>query len=432
MPKKEDCLYECRVGRIQADITTFWMLSRMCWIGTKLYNTAMWHARDTWDKTGKIPTGYDLHKIVQASYFHQFLHTHTSQKCADVVGQSFRSWYALRKEDPTAHPPGFRKKADLSTICFTQFGFHILPDGNISLSVGKKLRDELQYPKKYLPLKIDWNTALPQHGEIQQLEIVPREEGWFELHAKIKMPVPVWRQDGQVGCIDYGGKVPIAATFEDGQQHLFMGGAMHEQLHYLNKTKGQMQNSIMKKTKDKQKWTTAIGNLNDRVNGQKDHALHALADQFVQQCVQSDVKTVVGGKLKGIKKEKQTGKGKNWRKPAKQNWQQFPIRKLAGLVRYKLARHCIQYIEDDERGTSRGRCSICGCTDRKKLHRLKRGMFWCENCDTVQHADLNGSGNGLAKYLHHGVLVGAPTGSSGRLARPSVWRWDYHLWKVVS
>jgi hypothetical protein len=60
--------YECRVGRIDADITTFWILARMSWIETKLYNTALWSARETWDKIGKIPTGYDLQKVVLGSY----------------------------------------------------------------------------------------------------------------------------------------------------------------------------------------------------------------------------------------------------------------------------------------------------------------------------------------------------------------------------
>ena len=89
--------YECRVARIGSSITTHWMLSRMAWVATKLYNTAMWHAREAWDKTGKIPTGFELHKQVLESDYREHLHTHTDQKCADVVGRSFRSWFKLRK-----------------------------------------------------------------------------------------------------------------------------------------------------------------------------------------------------------------------------------------------------------------------------------------------------------------------------------------------
>ena len=43
-----DKYYECRVGRVNADITTFRVLARMGWVATKLYNTALWHSRDQW------------------------------------------------------------------------------------------------------------------------------------------------------------------------------------------------------------------------------------------------------------------------------------------------------------------------------------------------------------------------------------------------
>ena len=71
--------YECRVGRIEADITTFWILGRMSWIATKLYNTALWSAREAWKNTGKIPTGFDLQKVVLASDYHSYLPAHTYQ-----------------------------------------------------------------------------------------------------------------------------------------------------------------------------------------------------------------------------------------------------------------------------------------------------------------------------------------------------------------
>jgi putative transposase len=91
--------YECRVGRIDADITIFWILARMAWISTKLYNTALWAARETWKNTGKIPTGFDLQKAVLGSYFHSFVPAHTYQHAAHQVGNAFRSWFKLIKKE---------------------------------------------------------------------------------------------------------------------------------------------------------------------------------------------------------------------------------------------------------------------------------------------------------------------------------------------
>jgi putative transposase len=167
--------------------------------------------------------------------------------------------------------------------------------------------------------------------------------------------------------------------------------------------------------------------MSKRAAAQANHAIHALSSKFVEMCNLRSVKEVVVGDLKGIKK-KRDGTGKDWVDKSSQNWQQFPIAKLVAQVEYKLARLGIRLVEQDEHGTSKGRCSICGCEDHKKLHRVHRGLFHCENCGVVQNADVNGAGNQLARYLHREVEQSVSTGSSGALAAPSVYRWDAHRW----
>jgi hypothetical protein len=65
----------------------------MSWIATKLYNTALWSAREIWDKTGKIPTEYDAQKVVLGSCYHSFVPAQTYQHAAHQVGNAFRPWY---------------------------------------------------------------------------------------------------------------------------------------------------------------------------------------------------------------------------------------------------------------------------------------------------------------------------------------------------
>ena len=431
MDEEPERLYECRVGRIQADVTTFWMLSRMSWVGTKLYNTALWYSREVWQKTGKIPSKYDLQKVVNESWFHDFLPAHTYQNQAHRVRLAYQGWFVLRKKDKTANPPRFRKKEILSTIMFTQYGFKYR-DNKVQLTIGPKMREEFKYPNKFLSLNVAWNTPLPEKFEMQQVEIVSKK-GFFEVHAKLKLPEPEWKQTGQVVAIDLGMRNPIAAAFENGREDIFKGGEVLSELHYLNKTKHDLQHEIMKRTKGKKKGSKALSTFGARINAQKDHAIHAMTTQFINICVKEDVKEVVVGDLGGIKKNND-GTGKKWNDKSSQNWQQFPVQTLVQHLRYKLARHGIFLAKQDERWTSKGRCSVCGCTDRSLIRRVKRGMFYCGNCDSWINADQNGSRNQLARYLHREVPIdiGTSTGSSGCLAQPSVWRWDHHQWMVVS
>ncbi|PWB56963.1 MAG: hypothetical protein C3F06_00280 [Candidatus Methanoperedenaceae archaeon] len=417
--------YESRVARIDSDITTFRLLSRMSWIATKLYNTALWGAKETWDYTGKIPSGFDLQKVVLASHFHSFVPAHTYQHCAHQVGNAFKSWFKLRKTDRTARPPGFRNKEELSS--FMVDAFKIIDTNTILLTPTSELKQEISYPYKKLSLRLHWNTAFPENGRIKQIEIVPKK-GYFELHAKILLLEPEWKQDGQVMAIDLGMRNPIVSMDEYGNVDIYKGGKILSNLRYWNKEKARVQSEVMGRTKGKKKSSKALRKMSKHGSQQIKHSIHSMTNKVVELCVQRNVREVVVGDLTGIKKNKD-GTGKNWNKKSNQNWQQFPIQQVVAQLDYKLARHSILLKKQDERGTSKGRCSQCGCTDRSKLHRAHRGMFLCLNCNTIRNADVNGVGNQLVRYLR---LDGLPfISSSGCLAQPSVYRWDGHLWKGV-
>ena len=226
--------YECRIARIDTDITTYRILSRMSWVATKLYNTAMWNARKQWDETGKIPTGYDLQKVVLASDYHSYVPAHTYQHPAHQVWTAFKSWFRLRKVDTTANPPGFRPKNALSCFMYTNDQFKVVHENSLMLALGQSLKDELAYPHKRLTIKYKWNTPFPKDGIIQQVEIVPRN-GYFELHAKIQLPEPIWKTEGQVIAVDLGERVPIASKDEAGNVDLFKGGMLLSEKRYWNK-----------------------------------------------------------------------------------------------------------------------------------------------------------------------------------------------------
>ena len=421
--------YECRVGRIESDITTFRTLARMSWVATKLYNTALWNARDIWDRTGKIASGFDLQKVVFDSPYHTLLPAHTYQHPAHQVGMAFRSWFALRKKDKTAMPPGFRKKEELSSILFTEGAFRFAHSGEILLTLSRGLKDELGYKGKYMPLRVvRWGTPLPEGGQIKQLEIVPRN-GYFDVHAKILLPEPEWKTEGQVVAIDLGMRNPIVSMDEAGNADIFKGGKILSDLRYWNKEKGRVQAEVMGRSGGKRKHSKALGRMAKHGRGQVNHAIHAMTSTFAEICVERNVKEVVVGDIVGIKKNR-NGTGKRWNDKSSQNWQQFPIQKVVAQLGYKLARYGIRLVEQDERGTSKGRCSSCRCTDRKRLHRVHRGMFLCENCGIMRNADINGAGNQLVRYLWR---EGQTTqSSSGALAAPRVHRWDSHRWMVVA
>ena len=291
--------YECRVGRIEADITTFRILGRMSWIATKLYNTALYAAREAWNNTGKIPSGFDLQKAVLESYYHSFVPAHTYQHPAHQVGNAFRSWYALRKTDETARPPGFRKKEELSA--FMMDAFKVINTYTILITPTAELKQEISYPHKKLALKLHWNTPFPAEGKIKQIEIVPRQ-GYFELHAKILLPEPEWKTEGQVVAIDLGQRNPIVSMDEQGNVEIFKGGEILSDLRYWNMEKARVSSQVMGRSGGNEKYSKPLGKMAKKGAAQVNHAVHAMTDTFVELCIKRNVKEVVVGDLKGIKK----------------------------------------------------------------------------------------------------------------------------------
>ena len=310
-------MYECRVGRIDTDITTYWILAKMSLIATKLYNTALWYSRKQWDETGKIPSGYDLQKVVLVSNYHSYLPAHTYQHTAHQVGNAYKSWFKLRKKDKTARPPFFRTKEQLSTTMFD--AFKVVDNNNtIFLTLGKSLIEELSYPYKRLCLRLKWNTPFPDAGKIKQIEIVPKD-GYFEIHAKILLPEPNWKTLGQVMAVDLGERNPIVSKDEQGRIDIFKGGKVLSHLRYWNKEKARVQAEVMGRTNGKKKHSKALDRMTQHSARQVKHVIHAMTITFVELCNQRDVKEVVVGDLKGIKKKKD-GTGRNWNDKAQQNW----------------------------------------------------------------------------------------------------------------
>ncbi len=307
--------------------------------------------------------------------------------------------------------------------------FKIVESGEFLITLGPSLREELACPDKHLLLKLRWNTPFPSEGKAVQMDIVPRD-GYFEAHVKILLPEPVWRNVGQTKAIDLGERNPVVMSDQSGRTEMFKGGMILSRLHYWNKEKARVQGEVMERSGGKKDWSKSLSRMSHKGALQVGQAIHALTSTVAEICAKDGTKEVVVGDLKGIKKEKD-GKGKRWTDKPSQNWQQFPVRTLVAQLDNKLARHGIRLVEQDERGTSKGRCSLCGCTDRSKLHRVRRGFFHCESCGSYQNADENGARNQIARYLHQesGLLSG---GSSGSLADPRVWRWDDHRWSVVS
>jgi len=445
--------YETRVGVVQSDVTTHFLLSRMCLGATRVFNSALWYSRQQWEQVGKIPTGYDLEKVVKDLYWHKQIPASVSCYTAQEVGRSYKSWFALKKKDPKAMPPMFRRKDCLSPMTYRPGTYSITSvdplHSKIDLALGQKFKSDIGYPYKRLSADIRWNSPLPEGDyTIALLEVVPSDRDvsqndHFEIHIKVKLEER-WREEGQVMFIDLGVVNPIVSMTEAGRVDIFKGGSILSNIRYWNRVLSHLSERVMKESN--KKYSKKIKWAYKKRNAQINQKLHSLVNTFVEVCKDENVKEVVVGDFKGMKKqasetwrrnpsEKDKSRMKTEDSPGSskemQKVMQFPVQRMVSILEYKLAREGIRLVTQDESGTSTGRCFVCGHRYTTDKARVKRGLFKCEHCRNLVNADINGVGNQRARYLGlestNGVL---DEGLS--VWESNVWRWcDENRWKLA-
>lgn len=144
----------------------------------------------------------------------------------------------------------------------------------------------------------------------------------------------------------------------------------------------------------------------------KDHFLHGLSKDIVEQCVSHSVGTLVIGDPSGVDES-------DWGRHANKRLDNWASERTMNLPDYKAREQGIEGEKRDERGTS-SQCSVCGFEDGDS--RLERGLWKCDRCGMVAHGDVNGADNMSQQTLP----VTPPVGNSGTgcVAQPRISQFD--------
>ncbi|MHA2296073.1 MAG: RNA-guided endonuclease InsQ/TnpB family protein [Candidatus Hodarchaeales archaeon] len=393
------------------------LFENMAFACTKLHNTANYDRVQQWKQTGKISSYSKQCVALKDNKWYKLLHSQSAQAILQKLDFSYRSWYALRKKDPKARPPGFRRKESLSTISFKKVGFKV--EGNqFRLSLSKSFREKTGWPEKFL--WVTFTTYRDLLGKPKTLEINQINGEWYGyLVEDIKPPESVLSDNPKVLAIDQGIINLAGCITSDGDTFLFTGKGLLSIQRYFNKQIKTVQHRVQSRAKDFA-WSSGLTDLYHKRRYQPDHALHALAKLLVEFCKTNGIEIIVIGKLTGIRK------GKDWGKKGNQKLHAWQFGRFTQLLTYKAEAAAIKVEKVSERNTSKT-CSSCG----KIGNRKKRGLFLCKSKKCKQYkvplnADLNGARNILNKYLRAASRSGEVL--VGPLAAPMVKYWNYHCW----
>ncbi len=377
---------------------------------SKLWNVGRWTAQRVWDACGQIPDANALMAYLKNHERYADLHSQSSQRVLQELGEAFTSWYEKRGNgDKNANPPGYRKHNDdhpRSTVTFKQAGFkHDTANNRVRLSKGRNLKDGWS---DFVLCEYDVIGPVGRTIEnVQQVRAV-YEHGVWRLHFVCRVEVAVADPPGDsVAGIDLG--ICNFATVSYGDEAmLYPGGALKEDEYYFAKKRAETDDSASREAR----------RLDHKRTDRRTHFLHTLSKDIVAECVERGVGTIVVGDLTGIR-EDENGDAHNWGDHGNLDLHGWAFDRFTQMLSYKAEAEGIEVVTTYERDTSKT-CSACGRS--AKHQRVERGLYVCE-CGFVGNADCNGAENIRRKVLPNLACDGGDR-DNGWLAQPAVRLFD--------
>jgi len=219
-------------------------LEKLAFYATKLYNTDNWLRREQWTKTGKIPNWYAQKKLLKTNHWYLLLPSQTSQAVVKNLQDAYRSWFKLRKTDPSARPPGFRSRDRFSPLTFYQQ--FALDSDQLMLVMSKKFRTETGVDRLVFRLDL-WRKV---DGTPKMCNVIYNGE-WM-AHVVYEVQEPPQTDDQNIMAVDVG-IVNLAATVDlKGRSKLYSGKQALAVQHYFNKEIARVQSLTAKQQNKKE------------------------------------------------------------------------------------------------------------------------------------------------------------------------------------
>ncbi|WP_232700824.1 RNA-guided endonuclease InsQ/TnpB family protein [Halobacterium wangiae] len=389
-------------------------LDSLGFAASKLWNVGRWVCDRVWSEIGHIPGHNELTTYLKSHERYADLHSQSSQRVLQELAEAFTGWYGKRRNgDKRANPPTYRKHGDdhpRSTVTFKAAGFKVdTKYQRVRLSKGSNLKeywsDFILCEYQTRP-EIDLSTV----KSVQQVRAVWTGDEW-ELHFVCNVEIEVSESPGEktVG-VDLGITNFAALAYEDGHGELYPLSCLKQDDYYFSKRIARCEDS------DSEQATR----LNQKKAARRTHYFHTLSKHIVQRCVEEGVGTIVVGDLSGIREDEHNDKSKNWGMHGNLDLHSWAFNRFTNLLTYKAEMKGVTVEQVSERDTSKS-CSCCG--RKRQANRVERGLYVCDECDTVANADMNGAEN-----IRQQVSPSSPNlsvnRSNGWLAQPSTYLFD--------
>lgn len=363
-------------------------LNHLCWLSKNLYNYANYCLRQSFTKTGKLPSEYELTgklaKRNQVDY--RALPAQTAQQIIKLLYKNWKSFFRAIK-DYKKHPNKYKGRPKLPK-------YKEKNGQNIVLFTGQQCGEKegfIKFPKEVLkPLKTKVNNVvqvrvIPQ-ATCHVIEVVYNKE--IKHHENLK--------EENLLAIDLGVNNLATCVNNVGQRPFIINGRPLKSMNqYSNKLKAKYMSYVGNRgTSNK------IREIVFKRNNLISNYLHHASRYVINYCLENSIGTIVVGHNKEWKQESNIGKRNN------QNFISIPFNALIQQIQYKAEEVGIKVIVTEEAYSSKTDHLAFETMEHHESYlgkRVKRGLFK-SSIGKFLNADVNGA-IGIARKVTGDAFV---------------------------
>jgi putative transposase len=360
---------------------------------TKLANCGTYYARQLFFKTGKIPSKYDLHKLLKDNLHFQAMYSHVAQHCLTTVAESFKSFTGLLKAfkkgtvEQRPKMPGYRD-GGLTFVTYPKADVK-LRDGLLRFPLGRKVKIWFGLDAFYLPMPSNLRFV-----DIKEFRILPRNRCFYIEYVYKQPEIVVNLDQAKVLGIDHGINNWLTCVSNVSTSFIVDGKHLKSMHQWYNK-----QVATIKEGKSQGFWPKKLAHITEKRNRQVRDAVNKAARLVINHCLAHQIGTIVFGWNKGQKGSADMGKKNN------QKFVQIPTARLKDRMQGLCEQYGIQFVETEESYTSKSSFldnDVLPTFGEKPEgwhpsgKRVKRGLFRTAK-NFLVNADANGAANIIAK-----------------------------------
>jgi len=385
--------YGCQQVLLHPTPETRAVLEYVCAESNKLANCGIYLCRQLYFKTGRIPSNFRLHKLLQRNPHYRAMHSHAAQQTLTAVAESFQSFLESLKDwregkiQDKPSLPGYKKNS-LKLVSYPSADVK-LKDGQLRFPLGKQVKAWFGIEAFYLPMPSNLKFE-----DIREFRILPRnKEFYLELVYRVK-PVQSDVDFSKALGIDHGVDNWLACVSNVGTSFIIDGKHLKSLNQWYNKHV-----STIKENKPQGFWCNLLSHITEKRNRQMRDAVNKAARLIINHCLEHKIGTVVFGWNRGQKDGSEMGRRNN------QQFVPIPTGQLKERIKQLCKQYGLRFVETEESYTSQASFvdgdSLPTFGEkpegwRASGRRVARGLY-CTAKKWLVNADCNGAANILRK-----------------------------------